>query len=102
MTDEQLDTIGFSQYPYGSDPDDPYIDVLSGSNLEFIHHMAEIALLRDLWRALHHSGVGPGAIARRMGVHTARRRISQLLDSLNAETRFQAGAQAILRGWLDV
>lgn len=51
VTDEQLETIGFSQYPYGSDPDDPYIDVLSGANLEFIHHMAEIALLRDLWRA---------------------------------------------------
>jgi len=50
MTDEQLDTVGFSQYPYGSDPDEPYISVLWGSNLEFIHHMAEIALLRDLWR----------------------------------------------------
>lgn len=51
LTDEQLDTVGFSQYPYGSDPDDPYIAVVAGSGLEFIHHMAEIALLRDLWRA---------------------------------------------------
>jgi hypothetical protein len=51
VTDEQLDTVGFSQYPYGSDPDDPFITVLSGAHLEFIHHMAEIALLRDLWRA---------------------------------------------------
>ncbi|MFJ9411530.1 DinB family protein [Streptomyces sp. NPDC101393] len=51
VTDEQLDTVGFSQYPYGSHPDDPFIDVLSGANLEFIHHMAEIALLRDLRRA---------------------------------------------------
>ncbi|MGW1813752.1 DinB family protein [Streptomyces sp. NPDC002125] len=51
ITDAQLDTVGFSQYPYGSDPDDPYITVLAGANLEFIHHMAEIALLRDLWRA---------------------------------------------------
>ncbi|MFG2755214.1 DinB family protein [Streptomyces wuyuanensis] len=51
LTDEQLDTVGFSQYPYGSDPDDPYISVVAGANLEFIHHMAEIALLRDLWRA---------------------------------------------------
>lgn len=50
VTDEQLDTVGFSQYPYGSDPDDPFITVISGANLEFIHHMAEIALLRDLWR----------------------------------------------------
>ncbi|MFF4360053.1 DinB family protein [Streptomyces sp. NPDC001604] len=51
MTDAQLDTVGFSQYPYGSDPDEPFISVLWGSNLEFIHHMAEIALLRDLWRS---------------------------------------------------
>ncbi|MEU4659171.1 DinB family protein [Streptomyces sp. NPDC023723] len=51
VTDEQLDTVGFSQYPYGSDSDDLFAEVLSGTNLEFIHHMAEIALLRDLWRA---------------------------------------------------
>ena len=51
VSDEQLDVVGFSRYPYGSAPDDPYVDVLAGDNLEFIHHMAEIALLRDLWRA---------------------------------------------------
>lgn len=34
-----------------TDADDPYITVLAGANLEFIHHMSEIALLRDLWRA---------------------------------------------------
>jgi hypothetical protein len=51
ITDEQLDMVGFSQYPYSNDPDYPYIGVLSATNLEFIHHMAEIALLRDLWRA---------------------------------------------------
>ncbi|MFE2423649.1 DinB family protein [Streptomyces hokutonensis] len=51
VTEEDLDTVGLSQYPYGSDPDDPYIAVVAGANLEFIHHMAEIALLRDLWRA---------------------------------------------------
>ncbi|MEV7341829.1 DinB family protein [Streptomyces sp. NPDC093544] len=56
VTEEQLDTVGFSQYPYGSDPDDPFISVLSGGNLEFIHHMAEIALLRDLWRARFTTG----------------------------------------------
>lgn len=27
------------------------MDVLWAGHLEFIHHMAEIALLRDLWRA---------------------------------------------------
>ncbi|MET9831201.1 DinB family protein [Streptomyces sp. NPDC006385] len=51
LTDEQLDRVGFSQYPYASDADEPYISVLWGANYEFIHHMAEIALLRDLWRA---------------------------------------------------
>ncbi|WP_338701447.1 DinB family protein [Streptomyces sp. Q6] len=51
LTDEQLDTVGLSQYPYGSDPDDPFVDVLWGTVLEFIHHMAEIGLLRDLWQA---------------------------------------------------
>ena len=51
VTEEQLDTVGFSQTPHTSDPDDPYASALAGANLELIHHMAEIALLRDLWRA---------------------------------------------------
>ncbi|MDT0431154.1 DinB family protein [Streptomyces salyersiae] len=50
VTEEQLDTVGFSQYPYGSDPGDRFAGVLAGENLELIHHMAEIAVLRDLWR----------------------------------------------------
>lgn len=50
VSEEQLDQVGYSQYPYGSDPDDPYVTVVWGTNFEFIHHMAEIALLRDLWR----------------------------------------------------
>lgn len=48
---EQLDTVGFSQYPYSDDADYPFIAVLSGANIEFIHRMAEVALLRDLWAA---------------------------------------------------
>ncbi|EKX61154.1 DinB family protein [Streptomyces ipomoeae] len=51
LTEEQLDTVGLSQYPYGSHPEEPYVSVLWGTSLEFIHHMAEIALLRDLWRS---------------------------------------------------
>ncbi|MGW3509314.1 response regulator transcription factor [Streptomyces sp. NPDC000994] len=48
------------------------------------------------------AGLKDEAIARRQGVHvhTARRRISRLLQTLNAETRFQAGVQALRRGWL--
>ena len=50
MTGEQLDTVGFGQYPHGSDPEVPFITVIAEANLELIHHMAEIALLRDLYR----------------------------------------------------
>ncbi|QGV78600.1 helix-turn-helix domain-containing protein [Streptomyces ficellus] len=53
--------------------------------------------------ALLAAGLKDEAIARRLGVHvhTARRRISGLLESLGARTRFQAGARAASRGWLD-
>ncbi|MFI1170461.1 DinB family protein [Streptomyces melanogenes] len=51
LTEEQLDTVGLSQYPYSNDSEYPYANVLASANIEFIHHMAEIALLRDLWRA---------------------------------------------------
>jgi hypothetical protein len=51
VTDDQLDTVGLSQYPYGSDPEEPFITVVWANNLELIHHLAEISLLRDLWRA---------------------------------------------------
>jgi hypothetical protein len=51
VTPEQLDTVGFCQYPNSSAPEEPFITVIWASNLELIHHMAEIALLRDLWHA---------------------------------------------------
>ncbi|PRH80182.1 hypothetical protein C6N75_05575 [Streptomyces solincola] len=53
--------------------------------------------------ALLAAGLKDEAIARRLGVHvhTARRRISRLLDTLDARTRFQAGARASVRGWLE-
>jgi hypothetical protein len=49
MTDEQLDVVGFGQYPYGLDPQLPFIGIVRWVNREFIHHMAEVALLRDLF-----------------------------------------------------
>ncbi|MER7108574.1 helix-turn-helix domain-containing protein [Streptomyces sp. NPDC000229] len=53
--------------------------------------------------ALLAAGLKDEAIARRLGVHvhTVRRRISRLLESLGARTRFQAGARVSSRGWLD-
>ena len=50
MTPEQLDTVGYCQYPWSDAAEVPFIAVIWAGNLEFIHHMAEIALLRDLYR----------------------------------------------------
>ncbi|MFC1416120.1 DinB family protein [Streptacidiphilus cavernicola] len=48
--DTALDTVGHSAYPYGSDPEDPFIETVWWVNQELLHHGAEIALLRDLYR----------------------------------------------------
>jgi hypothetical protein len=53
LTDDQLDQVGFGQYPWGLDPTVPFISIVWWVNQELIHHQAEIALLRDLWRAEH-------------------------------------------------
>ena len=50
--DGTLDTVGHSTYPHGSDPEDRFIDVVWWVNQELLHHAAEIALLRDLYREL--------------------------------------------------
>jgi hypothetical protein len=49
VTEELLDTVGLSQYPYATDPHDPFVTVIAGNNVELIHHLAEVSLLRDLW-----------------------------------------------------
>lgn len=49
VTDDQLDMTGFGQYPWGLDPDLPFIGVCWWINRELIHHLAEVALLRDLY-----------------------------------------------------
>lgn len=51
MTDTQLDEPGFGQYPMGMDPQLPFIGIVRWMNRETIHHLAEIALLRDLYAA---------------------------------------------------
>ncbi|GGT94013.1 MULTISPECIES: DinB family protein [Streptomyces] len=48
--DAALDTVGHSTYPHGSDPEDPFLDTVWWVNQELLHHGAEIALLRDLYR----------------------------------------------------
>jgi hypothetical protein len=51
LTDEQLDMIGYGQFPHGLDPQVPFIAIVWWTNRELIHHTAEIAFLRDLYLA---------------------------------------------------
>ena len=48
------------------------------------------------------SGAQDEQIARRLGVslRTVRRRVAELMADLGAESRFQAGVEAVRRGWL--
>ena len=48
--DAALDTVGYSTYPYGSDVEETFIDIVWWVNQEILHHGAEIALLRDLYK----------------------------------------------------
>jgi hypothetical protein len=49
--DAALDLVGRSSYPYGSDPEDRFSTTVWWVNQELLHHGAEIALLRDLYRS---------------------------------------------------
>ncbi|WP_411102930.1 DinB family protein [Streptomyces sp. cmx-4-9] len=51
VDDAALDTVGYSTYPHGSDAEEPFVDIVWWVNQELLHHGAEIALLRDLYRA---------------------------------------------------
>lgn len=51
VDDAALDTVGYCTYPYGSDVEDRFLDIVWWVNQEVLHHGAEIALLRDLFRA---------------------------------------------------
>jgi len=51
MSDDQLDVPGFGGYPYGLDPQVPFIGIIRWTNRELIHHLAEVALMRDFYAA---------------------------------------------------
>jgi hypothetical protein len=51
--DTALDTVGYSTFPYGSDAEEAFIDIVWWVNQEVLHHGAEIALLRDLYHYSH-------------------------------------------------
>jgi DinB superfamily len=46
-----LDMVGYSQMPYGLDPQVPFCSIVWWQTRELIHHTAEAALLRDLYAA---------------------------------------------------
>ncbi|MEU3609503.1 DinB family protein [Streptomyces sp. NPDC035033] len=48
--DEGLDTVGLCTYPHGGDAEEPFLEIVWWVNQELLHHGAEIALLRDLYR----------------------------------------------------
>jgi hypothetical protein len=50
-SEQDLDTVGYSALPWGLDPELPFIEIVWWVNKEVLHHAAEIALLRDLYRA---------------------------------------------------
>jgi hypothetical protein len=52
LTDKQLEKPGFGQYPWGLDPHIPFLGIIWWENRELIHHLAEAALLRDLYLAI--------------------------------------------------
>ncbi|MFF5437850.1 DinB family protein [Streptomyces achromogenes] len=54
--DTALDTVGYCAYPYGGDPEEPFLGIVWWVNQELLHHGAEIALLRDLYRARAQAG----------------------------------------------
>jgi hypothetical protein len=56
ISSEELDQVGRSQNPYGSDPEDRFVDLIAWTNSEFTHHAAEIACLRDLCHWTHAAG----------------------------------------------
>lgn len=52
LSDAQLDAPGFGQYPLGADRELPFITIIRWMNREAIHHLAEVALLRDQYARL--------------------------------------------------
>lgn len=51
MTDQDLDTVGRSAFPWGLDPQLPLIEIVWWVNKELLYHASEIWLMRDLYAA---------------------------------------------------
>ena len=55
LSDEELDVVGRSAYPWGLDPQLPILDIAWWNTRELIHHGADISVVRDLYRQLSRS-----------------------------------------------
>ena len=51
MAEDDFVTVGYSQMPTGLDPTVPFASIVWWQTREMIHHLAEVALLRDLYAA---------------------------------------------------
>lgn len=51
MDEENFLQVGYSQMPDGLDPTVPFASIVWWQSREMVHHLAEIALLRDLFAA---------------------------------------------------
>jgi hypothetical protein len=54
--DAALDTVGYC--PHGSDPEEPFVEVVWRVNQELLHHGAEVALIRYRVRGERQSRTG--------------------------------------------
>lgn len=75
---------------------------LAVPGMEAAEHGAEGASSRRLLLDQLAAGVKDEQIARTLGMslRTVRRRVAELLDELGADSRFQAGVEAVRRGWV--
>ncbi len=49
MTDEDLDTVGRSAFPWGLDPELKFLDIAWWNTRELIHHASDLSTIRDLY-----------------------------------------------------
>ena len=73
-----------------------------GAGLLSLCAMRRQLMAASMVLAMLGAGFKDEAIARHLGIsmRTTGRRVLSILDHLQASTRFQAGAQAVRRGWL--
>ena len=88
VSDADLDQVGRSQFPWGLDPELPLLDIVWWVNQEVLHHGAEMALLRDLYRAQVQGTSSIVSVKTRL-----------LTETLAARGELDAALAALAGGW---